>query len=491
MPVSFAPVGEGDVKDEGEAPAIDVSGSQGVQAGPGNVQYNTWASKPPPDLASLRALNPHVAVARLQRLSHDDVVDLFARASGDDATDVLAAFLETDAATVVAILGDISRRKATELIKPLVRTSNWLATLPEAAEAIARKGVALKWVHTGVLERLISAYGPGYSGYSRGYRNGRLFWHDKHGVGAVSGPIETRRADNDWIGLPVGDQETAPSSPFGTDGVRQVFSNWTVYASKHGAFPIFSLKCFGEEGGSAGWLGFPVAETQKSGIRLIQRFEGGTIYASLAPNSKTYKAYAIRREVIEALSGWTVRPVSKETTTKSSYGASGTVQRFEVRQNDQWQETAVFSSADHGIIIVAPEIWNYYDELGGEGSRLGFPSPAPERWHELTTVPVSPRPAVPPAVRPAVGHRHRTARQFFEGGFIYWRIEIGAFAVTGPVFETIAPDPALREELGWPVSEERPIGPGESDQIQFFDNGNVTFRDGKGEIWLRPETRKP
>src|ERR1700720_39610 len=111
------------MKDQ-EMPPIEISGSQGAAVGSGIVQNNTWTSKPPPDLAALSALNPHVAVARLQRLSHDDLVDLFARASPDDAREVLAAFLETDSAGVVAILGDISRRKATELIKSFVTSSN-------------------------------------------------------------------------------------------------------------------------------------------------------------------------------------------------------------------------------------------------------------------------------------------------------------------------------------------------------------------------------
>jgi hypothetical protein len=35
------------------------------------------------------------------------------------------------------------------------------------------------------------------------------------------------------------------------------------------------------------------------------------------------------------------------------------------------------------------------------------------------------------------------------------------------------------------------IGASETDLIQFFDNGNVTIRDGKREIWLRQESPKP
>jgi hypothetical protein len=37
------------VKDEGEAPVIGVGGSQGVQVGTANVQYNAWPMSAPLD----------------------------------------------------------------------------------------------------------------------------------------------------------------------------------------------------------------------------------------------------------------------------------------------------------------------------------------------------------------------------------------------------------------------------------------------------------
>ncbi len=63
----------------GEVPDISVSGSQGVQVGPGN-QYNNWAPKPPLDPAAMRDLNPHIAVAQLRELEHRELVNFFARA---------------------------------------------------------------------------------------------------------------------------------------------------------------------------------------------------------------------------------------------------------------------------------------------------------------------------------------------------------------------------------------------------------------------------
>jgi hypothetical protein len=522
-------VGEGDVKDEREDASVSITGSRGVVAGTGNVQNNMWALKPPPDLASLSALNPHVAVSRLKRMSHDDLVDLFARASPDDATDVLAAFLKTDADTVVAILGDINRRKATALLEPLLKDFHQLvsreevidgihrddlAALPDMAEAIAREAASLRFTHAGVLECL-------EFGYSRRYREGRLFWQHATGVLATSGVIESYRADRDWLGFPVGNEEDAPLSPYGTGGVRQTFDGGKVYASRCGTFALSDVRFFEEEqDGVAGWLGFPITEFRKNDENdcWLQAFEGGCIFCYSVRGSK---AYAVRSEIIRVLSNLTFRPVSKEIATESAFGTSGTTQRFELRQGEEWRETVIYSTPDHGTIIVEPEIWGYYQELGAGASRLGFPSPTPERWQELKKVPGMPRravrpalePSVPPAIRfgPSSGaepprsaamasarpareyyqSRKRTAFQFFEGGCIYWKVDPGAFAVSGSVFDAIATDPQLRGKLGWPVSEERPIGPGESDRIQFFDNGNVTLLDGKREIWLRPEVEGP
>jgi hypothetical protein len=45
--------------------------------------------------------------------------------------------------------------------------------------------------------------------------------------------------------------------------------------------------------------------------------------------------------------------------------------------------------------------------------------------------------------------------------------------------------------LGYPVSEERLIQPGDSARIQFFDNGSVTLRDGKAEISLYTDEDEP
>lgn len=467
--MSFAPAEEGDVKDDGEDASVSITGGQAVQVGSGNVMHNTWTPKPPSDLAALSALSPHVAVARLQRLSHDDLVDLFARASPEDATAVLATFFDADEQAVIAILGDVNRRKATALVELLPGAS--LTLLPEAAEEIAREAASLKWAHAGVLECLVS-------GYSRRYGPGRIFWRSMLGALAVSGEIETYRANGDWLGHPISNQEDTPPSPSGTHGICQAFVGGKVYASKHGAFAVINGRFFEEEGGVDGWLGFPVTDVLEGVDGLVQRYEGGTIYF---PSTRGTAPYGVRREVIQALSDLTFRPVSKEVATESSFGTSGSVQRFQLRQDADWLESAICASERYGAVLVKPKCWSHYYGLGAERSWLGFPTknayadPAVLALDFLLAI-------YPPHLI-----------QGFEGGVMFLQPETVAVSnatlhgISALAFELA--DLELPAKLGWPVSDERPIGPGDSDRIQFFQNGNVTVRDGKREIWLRPRSK--
>jgi hypothetical protein len=174
---------------DGTAGDVNVSGSQGIVAGTGNVQNNTWLSRTPLDPVALSQLNPHIAVARLQALSHDELVDFIAGAPSDVVAEVFAAFLEADEGRLVAVLGDINGHKARDLIRPLGPIEPWLAILPVAAEIITRTGSALKWVCTGELEHV------GWD-YSRKYKEERLFRNIEHGVRAVTGVIETFHSAN-------------------------------------------------------------------------------------------------------------------------------------------------------------------------------------------------------------------------------------------------------------------------------------------------------
>jgi LGFP repeat-containing protein len=451
------------MQDDDVTPSI--GGSQGVQIGLGNVQLNAWAPKTSLDPATLIALSPHAAVDRLQSLPHDERVNFFARANPEGVAEIFAAFLEVDEDRVVAALGDINRQKAAELIDTLSSADAVLKALPEAAHAIARRAASLKWAEAEPLEHL-------EEGYVRKYGAGRICWLESHGTHAITGEIEEYWADNRVaLELAEEDQEVAPSSPFDTTGVRQKFQGLTVYSSKRGTYLVERTveQCYADEGGSAGWLGFPVGEDKENEVHdFIQPFEGGIICSTYSPNEE---AFAVRSEIEKAL--FSVRlffPLSEEYDTADSlYDTSGRVQQFLVNRtaSETGQRTAVYYSGDHPV-MVDPEMWNYYsNDLDGEDSWLGFPT------------------------KPVRISRSGMRIQSFEGGVIYWRNEIGPVAVTNSTLDFIEHDREVRGKIGYPVSGQQVIGENYSGRIQFFDNGVITVRDGKHEIWIRPEVLKP
>jgi hypothetical protein len=432
----------------GDVPGTSVSDSQGIVIGSGN-QYNAWAPKPPLDPASLCDLNPHVAVARLQQLSHDELVDFFARASSDHVGEVLQVFFDADPSKLVAGLADVSRRKATELLAAV--EVNLLDLLPAAADAIAREAARLRWTDVGPLESFTG-------GYARRYDNGRVIWSERFGVRVINAAIDEYLESGLKWGVPIGDQKDAQSSPYGTDGIRQGFQGGTVYSSKHGAFHVSDNICYKEEDASGGWLGFPIGESDtQSEFVTLQNFEGGTIYSYVKGGSKSF---AVPREIANALSGdrrW--RPISVEALAKSSSGKGGTLVYLDVEAESGTYETAVYWDEVNAPVVVAPEIWDYYADLNAEKSWLGFP------------------------VKDTFRHlRLGFLFQYFEGGVIYSRRETGPVSVPAEVAALM-----LVRNLGMPTSEEQPVGDSESHRIQYFENGVATLRNGKREIWLRPD----
>lgn len=211
----------------GEAPDVNVSGGQGIQVGSGNTQYNL-APKQPLDPVALSGLNPNIAVARLQQLSHDELVYFFVKARPRNVAEIIEVFSEVDLVKFVATLGDIGHRKATELISPVGKDKilSILRDLPEAAEAIARTARRLGWVDAEPLELCLPDW------YIRKHNNGRIFWSQPFGVLSTTGEIDDylTKSDIGW-NPPMEDQETARTSPYATTGVRQKCMLGTVYSS--------------------------------------------------------------------------------------------------------------------------------------------------------------------------------------------------------------------------------------------------------------------
>jgi hypothetical protein len=431
--------------------SASVSGGQGVQAGSGNVQNNTWPMKAPLDPASLSHLNPYAAVARLQPLSYDDLVDFFVKAEPTDVAEMLAAFLETDEAKVVAVLGDINRRKATKLIESPIANAAWLAKLPEAGEAIARKAASLKWGHEkgiGRLERAARSL-QGSDGYFRQYTQGRVYWCFRRSTSNICS-VDKAIVDihlamggtSGELGFPE-DEEKVWKSPLGAAGTWQPFQGGYIASSSHGTYSV-SMKFWKvDPEGVLGWA-VSAAETGDRG-ESWQRFEGGVMWSSEAGT------FTVRSEVA-AKSSQSWIPIAAEEDVPSHPTAR--VQRF---QGGGGGEVAVYSSEATGVQWVSGRTLSLYGKLGGPDSWLGFPVAAQVRY--------------PPG-----------RVQSFEHGSIYLAPGRGAAAIAVPA-ETAE---VAGDRLGWPESQEKSVGDSGDETIQFFEKGAVILRDGKREILARP-----
>jgi hypothetical protein len=438
-----------DVQGEEDAPAIGVSESQGVQFGPGGIQYNNWGAKPPLDPAELIQLSPYAAVARIQERPHSEVAGFFARAVAGDIAEIFAAFLEVDEAALVAALADVNRNKVTALIGPFADDYPRLTDLPGAAEAIARRAAELKWSHqpgTGMLQ--LAAQSPQRTdGYFRQYSQGCIFWRNNGGRAcAVRGPIaECHLAGGGTggkLGFPKDDGMIWHSGR--VDGRGHEFEGGYLFSSSHGTYSL-SVEFWNAW---PRWLGFPLADAEAHDRYTSQRFEEGFLYSSQAGT------FAVRSEVADLASdGW--MPVSDEGDAGSRSTAK--VQRFR-RVNDT--QTAVYSSKGTGTFRVTGCRLAFYEELGGPDSWLGLP------------------------VARAREFSGDSYAQAFEHGWVYSRAGSEVIAVPSETAKLAG------DRLGWPVSQEQPIGDG-ADRIQFFEGGAVILREGKYAIWARPHQGEP
>jgi hypothetical protein len=171
----------------------------------------------------------------------------------------------------------------------------------------------------------------------------------------------------------------------------------------------------------------------------------------------------VRQKVMLVLPhlGWL--PLSKETPVVSSSGKQGTVQSLKFFPSTEFSRngTAVYLSETYGAVVVAPQIWDYYRNLGAEKSWLGFPARqiATRLWNSAS------------------------GAQSFEAGAVFWLPGADPVAVPAEVVMLLG-----SSSLGFPLTEEQPAGADGSGRIQYFEKGVITLRDGKREIWLRPDS---
>ena len=453
--VLSTPRGEGSMVGDGRTPAISIDGSHGTQVGSGNTQNNTFVSKPRLDRATLGGLNSRVAVMLLRRMPHEEQVGLFAGASPGQLSEILSGLLRVDESMAVSILADLDPGRAKELVRPLVPDQPWLIDLPEAALATMHRAEALGWADDSAIGRLGIAAKSQQSGkgYARAYPQGIIYWIEGRTCSVRAEIAEyhaTTGGTGGDLGFPISHDAVEATSPRGTKGIAQRFEEGAVYISRLGvhAVPSSIIRSYLSAGGVQGWLGYPLSSRESYEDSYRQRFEGGIVYVTVRGS------FSVRLEIAEYSDGWI--PISAESDAGKSQVSSppGTLQQF---AGFPAGRMAVYSSVRTGVQRVNREILDYYERTGGPASRLGFP--------------VS-------AVTSCVGGG---VVQMFEGGSVYFRLGSDIVTVPTVTIDLLKWGGMSEQRLGWPVSEEEPIGSG-INRIQLFEKGAVVVRGGRREI---------
>ena len=410
---------------------INSNGARGAQFGDGNAQYNVWVDGRRLDAAFIGELNPHKSAELVNAMEYDDAVFLLARADVDAGAAALDVLLKTNEPLAVSLLADISQRRSRALIAAIKASAagrEWLGNLCEAAEAIGNRAAELEWADPGPLEHIAwTGSGLETQAYRRTYQNGHIYWRFQ--------------------------------------------SCWAV--TRVTAIEGVILDHYVRSGGISGRFGAPLSEKRPvgpaDGGRWVQSFSGGIIYRHEA--SVIEVDWRVARYMLSRTDAHQRYPLSPAIDAPASpYGSRGHMQRFQGSW-DSCDETVYYSTATepYGVRGV---IASYYDQLGATGSWLGFPTAQPRRLNGYLT-------------------------QDFEGGTVFaWPDPPSArpagiawpdrpVAVPAASLELIQRNERISSRLGFPVTAEDRTGTGD-DKWQFFENGVVTVKNGKRQIWLRP-----
>lgn len=466
------------------------------------------------ELAKFRAFNSRKKADMLMGYAADDVTlqdatVLLTGASPETAAAalrVLLAKVGTEEDLALSLLDYVDESRMKDLVDLLKSEFPFLASFPQALEAISEVMGQTPQVDDGT-GQITRAWEPerGTQGFCRSYAKGRIYWSHNGGAHACYGEINesynNHGGSGGKLGFPLSAEDRAePWTPSAdgetrkTEGRYQRFEGPSDYSDETCALLNNGLKCgatvywsnrlgarvtsgpIGElyelNNGTSGWLGFPVEDEvevrSKAGNHALrQRFQGGVIY--YRDTTAIPVPYPIA-----GCHDWDSRMDDtrlpegqrEEVDAASSSGTKGYRQRFERR-------VTVYESK-HGVYIVGWGNRSCYDKLGGPGSWLGFPTSEED-----------------PAWQSAEGS-HATIQKF-EGGAIFYKDEYnryGSIPIPNTVLESIA-EHGLRERMGFPVPQDYSLGPRAADRIYFFEHGIVTVRDGVVEPWLRPGPTAP
>ena len=488
-----------------QANHVAAEGSRGVVVGNRNVQLNVTASRPPLDAATLAGMRSQKVAERITTMPRDDALNLLAAAPVETSAGVLRVLLSHNEELAISLLAEMNPARVQQMLDLIASALAGLEHLPAAADAISR--CQDEWSRTfGIAGGALLRAGPSYQGtigFCRRFTDGAIHWSPRGGAQPTTHAIAANHAklggSTGRLGFPLSPPEDLPRIGLSA-GVRQRFESnvdygeetcnrlgvrcgATVYwTAERGAFATWGGigEHYEDCGGGDGVLGFPTGEEIETGPShrdtgdgdhgWMQTFENGVVYFTGALGAvgllPQIHAYHDRCGGTAGRLGFPRGPLLHAAPSPQS--TSGDFQRFEGAWNYPTDllescigftcpgSATVYTSQRYGTYAVQAGIGICYERLGGTASWLGFPV----------------------SDEKDVDDRRRI--QWFEGGAIYWSPEYDAVTVRQQFLDRVV----AVADIGFPVSEERPIGP-TRDVIQIFEQGLVTLIDGGLEVWHR------
>lgn len=236
--------------------------------------------------------------------------------------------------------------------------------------------------------------------------------------GGIASYWDTQKGINGWLGWPKGNESTADNG----NRASQAFDGGTVHAFADGSsIPSIQNK-WTQLGGGTGSLGAPAdnitVQTAKYYVRI---YANGAILSTSETDSS--KAFVMDGDIFAywkgkgALAGFLGSPIASVRNVRGG-------------KSQQFEGGSVYWSASTGAHAVKGAIFNKYMAFGYEHGKMGFPE-----TDEVATI-------------------KNGVWQHFQNGSIYWRPDLGTYAVSGGFFSRYANDGYQLGLRGFPTSDE-------------------------------------
>ncbi|UOE26045.1 LGFP repeat-containing protein [Agromyces soli] len=289
---------------------------------------------------------------------------------------------------------------------------------------------------------------PGIRNYQAG-RTNTIYWHPNASCGTSKVYIENQATAGLYIYTPYRPNTAALRNLYGTGDSCSSYGNrnfWRMFTDWFGSTGTYAVHpslvaLYNSTGGASGSLGSPVAQaTLYSGGGVGQRFQRGWGYwHSVTGGFMTKGAIGARYEALKGPAGPLWYPIGKEVAEKG--GAS-----------QAFQKGMIYWSAATGAQRVFGAIGTFYEDQGGAGGKLGYPT-----TEEIT--------------------EKGGASQAFTKGRVYWASATGPQLVAGGILTAYLQSGGPGGALGYPLAPEKAISGG---AMQQFQNGAVFWSSSSG-----------